>query len=104
MGCSGTLIGPHHVLTAGHCLKRKEHGNWRHIVTGDDAAFDFSISQGDDGDSSKKPFGTCRWTYAYTVRGWFDSSKGDYDYAMVVLDPQSYVASRQYIVVPRVSS
>lgn len=88
-GCSGTLIGNRHVLTAGHCLRSSRHDTWRHLATSNPRAFDFSIAQGDGGAASARPFGTCRWTRAYTVRGWFDDLNADYDYGLVVLDPES---------------
>ena len=89
LGCSGALIGSRRVLTAGRCLQLARHSTWRRTAAGDSDAFDFSVSHGNGGSSTAAPFGTCRWTRAYTVRGWFDDLRGDYDYGMVVLDPDS---------------
>ncbi|MFT4927594.1 MAG: glutamyl endopeptidase [Phenylobacterium sp.] len=73
IGCSGTLVGPKHVLTAGHCVADGS-GNWH-------SSLNFSVGQ----DGSYKPWGSENWANAMTTSQWFNNKNAEYDYGMIIL-------------------
>lgn len=74
VGCTGTIIGPRHVITAGHCVYDATTDTWYNNLN-------FSPAQ----DGSYRPFGTIAWSSAITVNGWTVNHDINYDYAMIVL-------------------
>jgi V8-like Glu-specific endopeptidase len=74
IGCTGTLIGPRHVLTAGHCVYNIQTDKWYSQLR---------VSPGQNG--STLPYGRIDWARAISVKGWTASHRRDYDYAMIVL-------------------
>ncbi len=74
IGCTGTLIGPREVLTAGHCVYDTDSDKWY-------ANLKFSPAQ----NGTTQPFGAISWERAYAVRGWVKDHDTNYDFAVLIL-------------------
>jgi V8-like Glu-specific endopeptidase len=72
---SGTLIGPKHLLTAGHCAWSAENGGWAksiEVVPGLSGAY--------------KPFGSA-WAHGIRAyRGYTEGGDRNHDFALITLD------------------
>jgi glutamyl endopeptidase len=76
--CSGTMIGPNTVATAGHCVHTGGAGGaWRPVAS-------FRIYPGRDGALS--PYGVCTARTLYSVVGWTNSANEEYDYGAIKLN------------------
>ena len=71
---SGNFIGPHTVMTAGHCIYMHKHGGWVKSI---------KVVPGANG--SHKPFGFSIATRFVTVKGWIRKRYKKYDYGAVIL-------------------
>jgi glutamyl endopeptidase len=76
--CSGTMIGPNTVATAGHCVHTGGPGGaFRPLAS-------FRIYSGRDGAAS--PYGVCTARTLFTVLGWVNTSNEEFDYGAVKLN------------------
>lgn len=74
--CSGAMIGPNTVLTAGHCVHSGgSAGGWRTNVR---------VYPGRNG--AQSPFGSCGARNLYSVYGWVRDRDERYDYGAIKLD------------------
>jgi glutamyl endopeptidase len=74
--CSGAIISPYHVLTAGHCVF--DYGGT------DDWAFSIQVFPGLDDDEMPYNFAWATRYHSYT--GWTDSGMTEHDWAVIALD------------------
>jgi glutamyl endopeptidase len=74
LGCTGTLIGPRHVLTAGHCVYNTDTDRYYNNIN-------FTPAQ----NGSSKPYGVKAWSKAIAPQGWTRDHNRNYDYALIVL-------------------
>jgi V8-like Glu-specific endopeptidase len=78
--CSGALVGPRHLLTAGHCI----YGNGAWYA-------DRKVGLGMKG-VGNFPNGLKNHAWYFSVVGWTDWGDRDYDYGMIVLEDTSSTA------------
>lgn len=77
--CTGWMISKDTVATAGHCVHQGSGGSNGFYPTGS-----YKVYPGRNG--NKAPYGSCTAKNTYTVTGWADSGKDDYDYGAIKLN------------------
>ena len=71
---TGFLIGPRTVITAGHVVYMRKHGGWAKSI---------EVIPGRNG--SSKPYGSCKTSHMYSVKGWTKKNKRSHDYGAIIL-------------------
>ncbi len=74
-GGSGVLVGPHHLLTAGHNVYNHTQGRWA-----DRISLYLGLNE------RAAPFGESKVVRAYTFSQWINDSNRSYDMALLLLD------------------
>jgi len=74
-GCTGFLVNEDTVVTAGHCVHDSSKGGW---------AKNIDASPGRNGTSM--PYNTYQNKTLYSVKGWTEKEKPEYDYGAIKLD------------------
>lgn len=75
--CSGGLVGPDTVLTAGHCVHTGLNGSWIPVSS-------ITVYPGAIGSSF--PYGKCTVKRTYTTLGWGEKGLDNYDYGAIKLN------------------
>ncbi len=74
-GCTGWFIGPHTVVTAGHCVYLHDSGGWARQIR---------VIPGRNGANSL-PYGSQISTSFRSVKGWTNDQDSRYDYGAIIL-------------------
>jgi V8-like Glu-specific endopeptidase len=83
--CSGSLIGPRHFLTAGHCMHQGGTGKYAGWLK------NRKIAPGQKG-IGVFPNGVKNHAWYFAPSGWFDDGDPAYDYGMIVLEDRDDTA------------
>ncbi|KAF0109316.1 MAG: mpr [Anaerolineaceae bacterium] len=77
--CTGYFIGPHTIVTAGHCVYDPVYG-WTNRA---------DVTPGQDG--TTQPYGMAQAILTYSTDAWVNSGDPLYDYGAVQLDPSATI-------------
>lgn len=81
--CTGWMISPRTVMTAGHCVYSHSAGGWAQsieVIPGMNAA--------------SRPFGSATGRQFYSVMGWTKSRKHTHDYGCIILPKDQAIGNR----------
>ncbi|SFI83979.1 trypsin-like serine peptidase [Thermoflavimicrobium dichotomicum] len=76
-GCTGWMIGPRTLVTAGHCVYDPDTKQW---------ATDVTVTPGRNGTS--KPYGSAKDIEIFVSAGWGQNGDIGHDYAVIILDQE----------------
>ncbi len=84
-GCTGSMIGDEHVLTAGHCVFQSSKGGWATSIR----AVPGKNGSGEGSEVFGDAFMAHRWSSVH----WVEDEDTDYDWALIHLDTEFSVGS-----------
>lgn len=86
-GCSGTMIGPRHLITAAHCINERGTSNWYTVTVrpGRDTAADDPTPYGQSTISLDPPPGVEAWYFTHPQWRNPNTAGGQWDWGMIVI-------------------